>query len=146
MRRLLAAAAAGAAVSALAQAPVPAPAASSPAPTPACPRAADVAAADLYGLWRAEFQGLWDGATLLIERHPRYAQSFSGAINRNGVRGPIAGDIEQGELTLEESADGVRIAATWLGDVVEGSCGREIRGTWRPEGGAAERGFVLRKR
>ena len=46
---------------------------------------------------------------------------------------------------MEESADGQRIAATWLGDVVEGSCGKEIRGTWKAEGEAAARGFLLRR-
>ena len=34
---------------------------------------------------------------------------------------------------MEESIDGTHISATWLGDVVEGSCGREIRGTWQAE-------------
>jgi hypothetical protein len=30
--------------------------------------------------------------------------------------------------------------------VVEGSCGREIRGTWTRDGDTAGRAFVLRKR
>lgn len=111
----------------------------------ACPAAADLGQAQMLGLWRAEFQGLWEGATLLIEAHARYAGSLSGAINRNGEKAQLAGDLDKGELTLEESADGVRIAATWLGDVVEGSCGREIRGTWQAAGESAARGFVLRK-
>jgi hypothetical protein len=71
--------------------------------------------------------------TLLFEKHPEYPESFSGSINRDGDRRPVAGDIEAGGFTLEESADGRHIAATWLGDVVEGSCGREIRGTWKAE-------------
>ncbi|WP_374668960.1 hypothetical protein [Ramlibacter sp.] len=120
----------------------PAAPASSPA---ACPAAQAVTHTELFGLWRAEFEGLWQGATLLIEQHPRYAQSLAGAINRNGTRGQIVGDIENGELTLEESADGQRISATWLGDVVAGSCGREIRGTWKAEGEEKGRGFVLRR-
>lgn len=123
-------------------APAAAPAASAPAD---CPAAQTVTHVQLFGLWRAEFEGLWQGATLLIEQHPRYAQSVAGAINRNGTRGQIVGDIENGELTLEESADGQRISATWLGDVVEGSCGREIRGTWKAEGEEKGRGFVLRR-
>ena len=57
----------------------------------------------------------------------------------------MAGDVDEGEFTLEESQDGVRISATWLGDVVEGSCGREIRGTWKAEGTATGRPFVLKK-
>ncbi len=117
-----------------------------PGAAPPCPAAAAITQQHMLGLWHAEFAGLWQGATLLIEKHPRYSESFAGAINRNGERGKVAGDIENGELTLEESADGVRISATWIGDVVEGSCGREIRGTWKPEGeeGTA-RTFVLRK-
>lgn len=110
-----------------------------------CPAPAEVTRAHMLGLWRAEFQGLWQGATLLIEPHPEYALSLSGAINRNGERGLLAGDLEDGELTLEESADGRRIAAVFLGAVVEGSCGREIRGTWRRDGHEAGHGFILRK-
>jgi hypothetical protein len=110
-----------------------------------CPQAADVDRTLLLGLWRAEFDGGVHAGTLLLEPHPEYAESFSGSINRDGERRRLAGDIEAGEFTLEESADGVHIAATWLGDVVEGSCGREIRGTWTAEGAPAGRGFVLRK-
>lgn len=111
-----------------------------------CPRPADVTQAHLLGLWHAEFEGLPQGATLLLERHPEYAQSLRGGINRNGERGLVAADIEDGALTLEESADGRRIDAAWIGDVVEGSCGREIRGSWQPQDGRAARAFVLRKR
>jgi hypothetical protein len=40
----------------------------------------------------------------------------------------------------------VHISGTWLGDVVDGSCGREIRGTWSADGqGKDARTFVLRK-
>ncbi|MEJ8836906.1 hypothetical protein [Ramlibacter sp. AN1133] len=110
-----------------------------------CPHASEVTAAHLLGLWRAEFTGQGHAGTLLLEKHALYAASVSGTINRNGDRSKLAGDVEDGEFTLEESADGVHIAATWLGEVVEGSCGREIRGTWKAEGDAKERTFVLRK-
>lgn len=111
-----------------------------------CPAAADVAQQHLLGLWRAEFDDGGPGATLLLEPHPEYAQSVRGAINRNGTRALLAGDADAGEFTLEESANGINISAVWLGDVVEGSCGREIRGTWKAEGDARTRDFVLRKR
>lgn len=110
-----------------------------------CPPADEVTAAHMLGLWRAEFEGSWHGATLLLEKHPEYGGSFRGAINRDGEKAKLAGDVVEGEFTLEESVDGTRIAATWLGDVVDGSCGREVRGTWKAEGSATERGFVLRK-
>jgi len=117
-------------------------AASAPA---ACPTAAEVMQRHLLGLWRAEFDGLAQGATLLLEPHPELSESVRGAINRNGERAWLAGDVTDGELTLEESVNGTNISAVWLGDVVDGSCGREIRGGWRAEGSATTFQFVLRK-
>ena len=111
----------------------------------ACPRAAEVTQRHLLGMWRAEFENLAQGATLLIERHGEQDENLHGAINRNGERAELAGDVDEGEFNLEESADGISIDATWTGEVVEGSCGREIRGTWRARGGVQSRSFVLRK-
>ena len=111
----------------------------------ACPKAGEVTLRHLLGLWRAEFEGQAQGATLLLEKHPELAESVRGGINRDGERGEVAGDVDDGEFTLEESANGINISATWLGDVVEGSCGREIRGTWQAEGGRRALSFVLRK-
>lgn len=111
-----------------------------------CPAAAEVAQQHLLGLWRAEFEDGGPGATLLLEPHPEYAQSVRGAINRGGDRALLAGDVGDGEFMLEESVNGTNISAVWHGDVVDGSCGREIRGTWQAEGQAGERRFVLRKR
>lgn len=110
-----------------------------------CPHASEVTQAQMLGLWRAQFDGNGHVGTMLIEKHPVYAQSISGTLNRNGDRSQLAGDVEDGEVTLEESADGKRIAATWLGEIVEGSCGREIRGTWTRDGETRGTAFVLRK-
>jgi hypothetical protein len=118
-----------------------------PAAAPdACPPAAEVVQQHLLGLWRAEFDGLAQGATLLLEPHPELSESVRGAINRNGERALLAGDVADGELTLEESVNGTNISAVWLGDVVDDSCGREIRGGWRAEGSATTFQLVLRKR
>jgi hypothetical protein len=111
----------------------------------ACPKAHEVAQAHLLGMWRAEFDGLSQGATLLLEKHPELGESVRGRINRNGERAEVAGDVDEGEFTLEESENGVNISATWMGDVVEGSCGREIRGTWQAERDRRSHSFVLRK-
>ncbi|MBI2772455.1 MAG: hypothetical protein HYX47_22740 [Burkholderiales bacterium] len=99
----------------------------------------------LVGMWRAEFEGLPRGATLLLEPHASMAESVSGAVNRNGEKALLAGDVDEGEFSLEESTDGVSISATWIGDVVEGSCGREIRGSWQAASERVARPFVLRK-
>lgn len=109
-----------------------------------CPSPAQAGLQEMLGLWRAEFQGLWQGATLLVEQHPEDEGSVRGAINRNGERGVLAGDLQAGELSLRESDDGKRLFALWLGNVVDGSCGREIRGTWQA-GDEPPRDFVLRK-
>lgn len=112
-----------------------------------CPLAAAIGPLHLYGLWRTEFEGLpqGQGATLLFEKHAVLADSVSGGINRDGAKTLIVGDVDQGELTLEESLDGQRIAATWLGAVVDKSCGKEIRGTWTNALDKVSHLFVLRK-
>ena len=110
-----------------------------------CPKASEVTQAHLLGLWRAEFEGLPRGATLLLEKHPELGDSVRGGINRDGDRAEVAGDVDEGEFTLEESVNGTNISAVWLGDVVDGSCGREIRGTWQAEGAHRALAFVLRK-
>jgi len=109
-----------------------------------CPKAVDVTHENLPGLWRAQFEGLPQGATLLLERHPEY-KGVRGAINRNGERARLSGEMERGEFLLEESVNGTDISATWEGTVAEGSCGREVRGTWRLESDKVLRPFVLRK-
>jgi len=110
----------------------------------ACPKAHEVTQDHLIGSWRAEFKDL-PGATVMLWQHPELAASVRGEVNRNGQLAQTAGDVDEGEFTLEESVNGVNISATWLGDVVEGSCGREIRGTWRAEGHGDDHEFVLRK-
>jgi hypothetical protein len=110
---------------------------------PQCPTAVQVTQRDLLGLWRAEFPG-HDGVSLLLEPNPRWEGSLAGQLIRAGVKSEVSGDVERGEFTMEESDDGTRISGTWIGDVVEGSCGREIRGVWQgPQDGPA-RDFVLR--
>lgn len=110
-----------------------------------CPASEDMSRADLIGTWQAQIDG--HPATVVhIGPHPESSGSVRGHLERAGRRIEIAGDVGDGELTLEESENGSTISAAWLGDVVEGSCAREIRGAWKAEGAAAERGFVLKKR
>lgn len=111
-----------------------------------CLHASEVRQAEMLGRWRAEFEDAKLSGTLVLEKHATYADSLSGTIDRGAVQRPVSGEVEDGEFTLEESADGVHISGIWLGEVVEGSCGREIRGTWSVDGeGKDARAFVLRK-
>jgi hypothetical protein len=51
-----------------------------------------------------------------------------GELTQGALRYPVVADLDEGEFTLEESHDGQRIAATWLGEVIAGSCGRALQG------------------
>lgn len=116
-----------------------------PQATP-CPQPDELQASDLYGLWRAEFEPQATPATVLLERHPDLAGSVRGLLQREGVRAWVSGDVDNGDFTLEESANGRNISATWLGEVSPESCGREIKGTWTSETQTQKPlHFVLRK-
>ena len=113
----------------------------------ACPEPQDVSPLHLYGLWRAEFSGPvpLPGATLLFEKHAELAGSVAGGINRNGTQALIAGDVDEGEFTLEESSDGKTVSALWSGHVEPGSCGKTISGDWNDAASIVLVPFVLRK-
>lgn len=111
----------------------------------ACPQPAELLPIHLYGLWRADFEDGAPSANVLFERHPELPGSVSGGVNRDGIKAQIAGDVDNGEFTLEESHDGKRIDANWLGTVVEKSCGKEIRGIWNKHSNQTSHVFVLRK-
>lgn len=105
----------------------------------ACPAAADMGHQHLQGRWQAELQApATEGPTppppatamLQLGPHPELAQSVRGTVQRAGSQAQVSGDVDDGDLTLEESTNGTNISATWTGRVVDGSCGKEIRGTW----------------
>ena len=116
----------------------------------ACPTAAQMDHRQLQGVWHTDLPGHGGTTVLRLGQHPELAGSVRGTLERAGQTAQVVGDVHQGELTLEESLDGKRISATWLGDVVEGQCGKEIRGQWS-ENAAADDAlevsvpFVLRK-
>ncbi len=104
----------------------------------------------LLGQWQAELGG--QSVALRLGPHPELRDSVRGTLQRSGRTVQVVGDVDDGQLTLEESEDGKRISATWLGEVTEGRCGKEIRGTWSPEVAPGASGpapvpapFVLRK-
>lgn len=87
-------------------------------------------------------------AVLQLGPHPELAHSVRGTVRRGNATALVSGDVDEGDLTLEESLNGTNISATWTGRVVNGSCGKEIRGTWNnahPTPTAPSAPFVLRK-
>lgn len=131
-----------------------------PKSSTACPPAVDMGHLHLQGRWVATLQApsaATDGATappapataiLQLGPHPELAHSVRGTVRRGNATALVSGDVDEGDLTLEESVNGTNISATWTGQVVDGSCGKEIRGTWNnanPTLSAPSAPFVLRK-
>ena len=114
-----------------------------------CINATDVSHLTLLGQWSAELSSaspaLPTTAKIELWPHPELAASVRGRVLRSGAQTLAAGDVDQGDFTLEESVNGTNISATWIGQVVQGSCGKEIRGTWSQEHPPLSLSFVLRK-
>ena len=119
----------------------------------ACPAAADMNHQHLQGRWQATLQASTPdaapapatAAVLQLGPHPELAHSVRGTVQRGGASAQLSGDVNAGELTLEESVNGTNISATWTGQVVDGSCGKEIHGTWNNATPPTTLPFVLRK-
>jgi hypothetical protein len=87
----------------------------------------------LYGAWQAEIAGQPGVARVQLQKEPAQDDSLVGSITRAGSQvkpALLAGDVQHGDFQMEESDDGVRISATWSGQVVDASCGKEIKGLW----------------
>ena len=79
-----------------------------------------------------------------LQRHEEFADSLAGVVVRqlprvgdkvapgtHAATAQLAGDLDGGLLLLDESSDNVSITGTWNGEMVEGSCGKIYRGTWK---------------
>jgi hypothetical protein len=105
-------------------------------------------AGQLFGTWSVRFArapaGLPATATMRLERHAEFSESLAGVVLRelprsaskalpgaHASKAELAGDLDGGLLLLDESSDNVSITGTWNGEMVEGSCGKMFRGTWK---------------
>jgi hypothetical protein len=115
----------------------------------ACPDVRRWGAPQLYGTWEVELTQAGQRGRLLLRQHPEFRESLRGEFSYGGQASIASGDVEGGEVNLDESRDGKSLHAFWSGHLVPGACGREIRGTWQQlarEGvPAAESGFILRR-
>jgi hypothetical protein len=106
-------------------------------------------APQLYGAWEVELTQLGQRGRLLLRQHPEFRESLRGEFSYGGQASIASGDVEGGEVNLDESRDGKSLHAFWSGHLVPGACGREIRGAWQQlarEGvPAAESSFILRR-
>lgn len=99
----------------------------SPTP-PSCPSGADLRPDMFFGEWQVQLAGATVPISLRLGPHPEHAGSLKGELMQGQHRYAVVADWDEGEFTLEESRDGVRIAATWLGTPTQGHCGRLIQG------------------
>lgn len=103
----------------------------------------EITSEQLVGSWRISLVGQAGTWTLVLRPHPEHEGSLRGALMQIPQHYAVAADLEDGEFTMEESHDGQRIAATWLGKVQVGSCAQVITGTHQ-EGTGAEQRFEMR--
>ena len=95
---------------------------------------------------------------MLLETHEEFADSLAGIVSRDSVtakghaaKAALAGDVEDGFVILDESSNNISISGTWNGQLVEASCGREVKGVWKDTSAsappdAAEVPFTMVKR
>lgn len=114
---------------------------------PSCIQASQMTEQQLQGQWQGSLSGPDESVRIILGPHPEWQGNVKGTVERpdSDSRHPMVGDVNQGLITLEESADGVRITGTWLGQTVDNSCAQEIRGQFQAGEDGATQAFVLRK-
>ncbi len=119
----------------------------------ACAATKDIKAPQLYGMWQVTFTsppaGLPGSATMLLEKHEEFSDSLQGVVTRklsvaenskagHAAKAALAGDVEDGFVILDESSNNTSISGTWNGQLVEGTCGREVTGVWKDTSASAK--------
>jgi hypothetical protein len=111
---------------------------------PDCPPGQTLGAERLHGTWRLELTGATAPWALSLGPHPEHLGSLRGELRQGTQRYPVVADLEGRDFTMEESHDGQRIAATWLGTAVPGHCGGLIQGE-RIDKDQARQGFSMQR-
>lgn len=95
---------------------------------PACPSAADIKPEQMHGVWTVQLDSAGHHWSLQLGPHPEHQGSLRGELTQGALRYPVVADLDGRDFTLEESHDGRRIAATWLGEVQVQHCDWSIAG------------------
>lgn len=98
-----------------------------------CPSIDSVDSEHLYGTWQAKFADTHLNTVLQLGPHTQWQGMVQGAARRGSQRLLVVGDIDQGQLALEESLDGQRINASWQGQVEVRDCQLHIQGQWQQD-------------
>lgn len=82
---------------------------------------------------------------MLLRQHPEFSESLRGELSYGTTNSIASGDLEGGEVNLDESSNRINMTATWTGHLVPSSCGKEIRGEWQDLTKNTRSAFVLRR-
>lgn len=97
-----------------------------------CLGSADIETSHFVGTWSISLAATPgqkpERGVLSLQTHPVYGDSLKGEMPRGAQTLHMVGDWEDDTLTLEESADGQRISATWQARPVPGQCGQVLEG------------------
>ncbi|MEN9844032.1 MAG: hypothetical protein RLZZ612_1861 [Pseudomonadota bacterium] len=115
---------------------------------PPCPLPEDIESKHLLGTWRVTQPQHPDvSAVLELTRHPEHEDSVRGVLRPTQGQAPLAvwlvGDIDEGELVMDESSDGQRISAIWTVRPTTDSCGRKWEGERRAAGEDVAEALVM---
>lgn len=110
---------------------------------PDCPAGQTLDADQLHGSWTLQLAGASGPWRLQLGPHPEHLGSLRGELTQGSARHPVVADLDGRDFTMEESHDGQRIAATWLGTAIPGHCGRLIQGV-RQEQNQTAQDFTMR--
>ena len=86
-------------------------------PRPACPTAQQMEQPELLGRWSVQMDGEPGPITIDLGPHPEWDGTVKGSITRPGFQSIVVGDVNKGELTMEESRDGKSVSGNWYGTV-----------------------------
>lgn len=110
-----------------------------------CPPGQTLGAERLHGDWTLTLKGGAAPWALSLGPHPEHVGSLRGELRQGTQRYPVVADLDGRDFTMEESHDGQRIAATWLGTAVPGHCGGLIQGE-RLDKDQARQGFSMQRK
>lgn len=81
--------------------------------------------------------------TLKLQAHPEHQGSLRGVLTQQGRQFSVVADMDDAAFTMEETQDGQRISATWLGTLKTGHCDQLIAGERHSEGTQRTQHFVI---
>lgn len=110
-----------------------------------CPAVGDITPLQLQGQWLIQLKAQTQTWRLNLKPHPEHIGSLRGELDTGTHRFLVVADWDEGDFTMEETHDGQRIAATWLGSASPEHCGQTLTGERETAQGAKD-SFEMRRK